>query len=608
MQKLYLDLYNACEEFIKSRTDVKDKNGLMKELSFDSYGLSTEEVISVYNVFCLENPAYYWLNNEVSINNNSLQVYIYPEYASITNREKVDNDINSMVVECSSLVKTAKNELEKALLIHDYVCRIVSYAKDNNGDLVEAQFVNSIVSAACKKFGLSEGYAKTFLYLCLKNNVECLIVSGYASEKHVWNQFKFNNKWYGVDCTWDDVNSGNLSYLCFGMSNSSTYKFRTANNSKKLGKDYLYELPNLSEKDIQLVNLVLNNKIIGLFENIDAAIQNMTDKNGNYIVDLYNYRIEGTQSKSEHSIGYEIYTKELPTVKSIAFNGNQLNNKNSSYEITYISTMNDLSVNSDLVLTNTCFAGTNSITVSKNTLCINSTEKMLFTTKLYANTVIVESEIEFRTNVDVGVFIAASKSNVTFSKNVVIDTLDVKNGEIKFIDNNNVSIFINQIVLQKPDFEIIFENTNNVNCQINEFNVVDGRIKTIPVKVLTNENLTSPIIRIDITNFPIEYIYEVRSQLSTNVKNSDTLKDLYNALLLKKGTIVLESDNFDIKKISSFTIKQSYIYRNETLAVFNQTFKDEMVDKILSYTNGKFIFNGVEIEDFEKLTQLYYHQ
>ena len=41
-------------------------------------------------------------------------------------------------------------------------------------------------------------------------NIECILVNGTAtnssgkSESHMWNYIKLDEKWYGVDVTWDD--------------------------------------------------------------------------------------------------------------------------------------------------------------------------------------------------------------------------------------------------------------------------------------------------------------------------------------------------------------------------------------------------------------------
>lgn len=41
-------------------------------------------------------------------------------------------------------------------------------------------------------------------------NIPCIIVIGKATntkgqtENHAWNYVQINEKWYAVDCTWDD--------------------------------------------------------------------------------------------------------------------------------------------------------------------------------------------------------------------------------------------------------------------------------------------------------------------------------------------------------------------------------------------------------------------
>lgn len=53
--------------------------------------------------------------------------------------------------------------------------------------------------------GICSGYTSTFQLLMDALGIECISVSGEAlDEEHAWNMVKLDDKWYHVDCTWDD--------------------------------------------------------------------------------------------------------------------------------------------------------------------------------------------------------------------------------------------------------------------------------------------------------------------------------------------------------------------------------------------------------------------
>lgn len=65
------------------------------------------------------------------------------------------------------------------------------------------------------------GYAKGFKVLCDSYGIPCILVSGIAGQgssklNHIWNYVKLNNKWYAVDCTWDDGNIISYTYFLVG--------------------------------------------------------------------------------------------------------------------------------------------------------------------------------------------------------------------------------------------------------------------------------------------------------------------------------------------------------------------------------------------------------
>ena len=66
LQTLYNRIYTICESFADSEEDVaSDADGdyLIDYASLQGLDITTDQAVSVWKVFLLENPAYYWLSN-----------------------------------------------------------------------------------------------------------------------------------------------------------------------------------------------------------------------------------------------------------------------------------------------------------------------------------------------------------------------------------------------------------------------------------------------------------------------------------------------------------------------------------------------------------------
>ena len=145
-----------------------------------------------------------------------------------------------------------KSDYEKALYVHDALVNSLKYDSSINS--------HNIYGALVEKTAVCEGYAKAFKYILDDLNIECILVSGTATnssgktESHMWNYIKLDGKWYGVDVTWDDpIVVGNIKnsiirhdYFCKG-SNIFNDSHVTSNKISNEGK--FFRLPTLSIKD-----------------------------------------------------------------------------------------------------------------------------------------------------------------------------------------------------------------------------------------------------------------------------------------------------------------------------------------------------------------------
>lgn len=132
------------------------------------------------------------------------QNYLMDGFYSEQDIEMAQEEINNVVQEIQSNIEKLETDYDKILYIHDWIIENIEYDETLN-----RANRNNIYGAFIEKRVTCGGYAKAFKYLVDKLNIECIIIQGKASteektENHAWNYIRLSNKWYGIDCTWDD--------------------------------------------------------------------------------------------------------------------------------------------------------------------------------------------------------------------------------------------------------------------------------------------------------------------------------------------------------------------------------------------------------------------
>ncbi len=139
----------------------------------------------------------------VFINSGAQPNYFADEY---TSEEQVKQAIQEVEnVKNQILVKKTGNAYDDIKMIHDYLVDSIQYdttvSKDN---------IYNIYGALINHECVCEGYAEAFKYLLDELNIPCILVIGTGinskgnTENHAWNYVQLNEKWYGMDVTWDD--------------------------------------------------------------------------------------------------------------------------------------------------------------------------------------------------------------------------------------------------------------------------------------------------------------------------------------------------------------------------------------------------------------------
>ena len=173
----------------------------------------------------------------------------------IFNGSTVDSMVKEIENKRDEIVKTlVGSDYDKVLKAHDWLVDNVEYDTTLNDS-----YIYNLYGALVSRKAVCEGYAEAFKYLMDYAGVPCILVVGSATnsngdtENHEWNYVKINEKWYAVDCTWDDpIITGNgkitnnIKYKYF-LKGADTINKNHYPNGKitNQGKEFVY--PTLSE-------------------------------------------------------------------------------------------------------------------------------------------------------------------------------------------------------------------------------------------------------------------------------------------------------------------------------------------------------------------------
>lgn len=130
--------------------------------------------------------------------------------------------------------------------IHDYIAKAVTYSTDG-------PYHYASIGLFCEPYQLvCEGYSKAFKLICDSIDIPCITVPGNINVSdntgHMWNYVMMEDgEWYGIDCTWDDLNNASnpIKYSYFLKGSDSFCSNHTADSQYYT----LFEYPELNTAD-----------------------------------------------------------------------------------------------------------------------------------------------------------------------------------------------------------------------------------------------------------------------------------------------------------------------------------------------------------------------
>lgn len=250
----------------------------------DTIQVHVENTSIVENIFYSvmnDNPDIYWVKNYQGVfyRNEEGRYDIKPNYFYGKNKcEEIDKIIEEVKKEFLANAYGKQTDYEKIKYVFEFLSENVKYG----GDLSLCQ---NIDSAFVQKETVCAGYAKATQYLLESVGVECIYVTGVATnsegktEDHAWNIVKCDGDYCYVDTTWGDqtdqngvelegTDNINYDYLCCSEA--------TLSKSHVIEGDYDY--PDCSTEKWNYY--ILNNMYYKEF-NTQEIVENMKKDIGN---------------------------------------------------------------------------------------------------------------------------------------------------------------------------------------------------------------------------------------------------------------------------------------------------------------------------------------
>ena len=155
----------------------------------------------------------------------------------------LDRKIKKIVEEIPA---TCVTDYDKALYLHDYLCKNIKYNEDNKKWCYSAY--GALLQGKC----VCDGYSKAYNLLLNRAGIKAWKVDGHCYEEdgtlsdegHAWNIMWIDEKCFYADVTWDDSPEDNIFYTYFCKSRETMDKARVVlygnnNNESKYYNQFL---------------------------------------------------------------------------------------------------------------------------------------------------------------------------------------------------------------------------------------------------------------------------------------------------------------------------------------------------------------------------------
>ncbi len=254
MRKLYDEMMEKMSRFHVSVTEnallYTTADGLgdvyrVAVFDFANYGLTIEEAQTVYTVFRMDNPIFYWMSYRLYWSDRSLIITTAAEYANAADRANYSALLYAGIEDIAKQAQGETSAYEVALTYYEEIAKRAEYAYKDNGEPEDALWAHTPIGAFTHGKFVCEGYGKLFQILLNLSGIENSYISGDAGGNHFWNTAKMDDgKWYWFDVTWGDGEQISYTYFCALDDSMSTH---TPTKTNELGLYFNGPLPECSD-------------------------------------------------------------------------------------------------------------------------------------------------------------------------------------------------------------------------------------------------------------------------------------------------------------------------------------------------------------------------
>ncbi|MDE5716621.1 MAG: InlB B-repeat-containing protein [Lachnospiraceae bacterium] len=172
-----------------------------------------------------EHPDLYYVGGRYSFGHNTVKIMsLVFTYDSTLDDAKWQSGVNAAL----TAVSTDMTDLQKAIVLHDYLTVNCEYDKENLDKGTVPNVSHSTYGVFANRTAVCDGYALSYKYLLQQVGIDCYMVTS-EEINHAWNLIKLDGEYYQVDVTWDDP-----TWDLVGRS-VHTYMFRSDDNFDPAG-------------------------------------------------------------------------------------------------------------------------------------------------------------------------------------------------------------------------------------------------------------------------------------------------------------------------------------------------------------------------------------
>ena len=193
------------EKWENALVNLVEKGGSVLDIA--SLSIPADQISDVVMLFINRHPEYYWLSFESCDVENGIAVTLYEDVKPFMGKSRStvfgSSSLEEATKKALAVVKPEMSDLEKALVLHDYIALNTEYDYQGylNGNLPNSVF--TIEGTLVEGKAVCQGYALAYQYLLNKVGIESKYVASSVMN-HGWNLVKIFGRWYHVDVTWDD--------------------------------------------------------------------------------------------------------------------------------------------------------------------------------------------------------------------------------------------------------------------------------------------------------------------------------------------------------------------------------------------------------------------